>query len=77
MLFCRKLIPARPTDGPPAAYKPQRRERPEGLWSDVSMAIESEIPLTDQPRTTKWEYRVVAINKAGEGVPSNTVMEVL
>jgi len=24
-----------------------------------------------------WEYRIVAINKSGEGEPSNTVMAVL
>jgi len=63
--------------GKPAAYKIHRRERPEGPWGDVSMAIESEITLADQTRGTEWEYRVVAVNKAGEGVPSNTVMAVL
>ena len=63
--------------GKPAAYKIQRRERPAGPWSDASMAIESEITLTDQTRGTEWEYRVVAVNKAGEGLPSNTVMAVL
>lgn len=60
-----------------AAYKIQRHPRPEGPWGDVSMAIESEITLSDQTRGTEWEYRVVAVNKAGEGVSSNTVMAVL
>jgi len=41
------------------------------------MAIESEITLTNQERGKEWEYRVIAINKAGEGDPSNTVMAVL
>ena len=63
--------------GKTAAYKIQRRERPAGPWTDVSMAIESEITLSDQTRGTEWEYRVIAVNKAGEGVPSNTVMAVL
>ncbi len=30
-----------------------------------------------QPRSEKIEYRVVAINKSGEGAASNTVMVVL
>ena len=63
--------------GADAAYKTQRRERPEGAWSDVGMAIESEITLTNQERGKEWEYRVLAVNKAGEGQPSNTVMAVL
>jgi hypothetical protein len=63
--------------GKPAAYKIQRRERPAGPWTESSMAIESEITLSDQERGKEWEYRVVAVNKAGEGEPSNTVMAVL
>ena len=63
--------------GKPAAYKIQRRERPAGAWAEVSMAIESEITLSDQTRGKEWEFRVVAVNKAGEGLSSNTVMAVL
>ena len=63
--------------GKVAAYKIQRRERPAGPWTDATLAIESEITLSDQTRGTEWEYRVVAVNKAGEGLPSNTVMAVL
>lgn len=67
-----------PVDGGAvAAYKIQRRERPSGAWSDVGMAIESEITLSNQERAKEWEYRVLAVNKAGEGEPSNTVMAVL
>lgn len=67
-----------PVDGGAvAAYKIQRRERPSGAWSDVGMAMESEITLTGQARGKEWEYRVSAVNKAGEGEPSNTVMAVL
>ncbi len=33
--------------------------------------------LADQPEKTQLEYRVIAINKAGDGSPSNTVMVVL
>ena len=67
-----------PVDGGAvAAYKIQRRLRPDGPWSDAGMAIESEITLTNQKRGKEWEYRVLAVNKAGEGQPSNTVMAVL
>jgi hypothetical protein len=30
--------------------------------------------LLIQPEKTELEYRVIAVNKAGEGQPSNTVM---
>jgi len=33
--------------------------------------------LVEQPEKTQLEYRVIAVNKAGEGLPSNTVMVVL
>jgi hypothetical protein len=32
---------------------------------------------TDQPKDAELEYRVIAINKAGVGSPSNTMMVVL
>jgi hypothetical protein len=60
-----------------SAYKIQRRQRPEGAWQDVATAIETESTLVDQPLKTELEYRVIAINKAGIGQPSNTVMVVL
>ena len=41
------------------------------------MAIETETKLNNQERGKEWEYRVIAVNKAGEGQPSNTVMAVL
>ncbi len=67
-----------PVDGGAvAAYKIQRRMRPDGPWTNVGMAVESEITLTNQERTKEWEYLVIAVNKAGEGAPSNTVMAVL
>ena len=66
-----------PTDGGKVgAYKVQRRERPEGAWQDVATAIETESTLVDQPKGIELEYRI-AINKSGEGSPSNTVMVVL
>ena len=62
--------------GKVGAYKVQRRERPEGAWQDVATAIETESTLVDQPKGIELEYRI-AINKSGEGSPSNTVMVVL
>ena len=68
----------KPADGGAvAAYKIERRERPSGNWSLISIAIESEATLNNQERGKDWEYRVIATNKAGEGVPSNTVAAVL
>lgn len=68
----------KPTDGGAvAAYKIERRERPAGDWMLVSMAIESEATLNNQERGKDLEYRVIATNKAGDGVPSNTVAAVL
>ena len=67
-----------PVDGgKTAAYRVERRERPAGTWETVASAIASEAMLLDQPRSKEWEYRVLAINKAGEGEPSNTVLAVL
>lgn len=68
----------KPADGGAvAAYKIERRERPAGDWTLVSMAIESEATLNNQERGKDLEYRVIATNKAGDGVPSNTVAVVL
>jgi hypothetical protein len=67
-----------PADGGKVnAYKAQRRERPEGAWQDVATAIETESTLVEQPKGAELEYRIIAINKSGDGSPSNTVMVVL
>ena len=63
--------------GRPAAYKIQRRQRPAIDWQDVAVAMDSATTLADQPRGQDLEYRVVAVNKAGDGEPSNTVLVVL
>lgn len=68
----------KPADGGSvAAYRIERRERPTGDWMMISMAIESEATLNNQERGKDWEYRVIATNKTGESVPSNTVAAVL
>jgi len=40
------------------------------------MAIETESTLVEQSKDTELEYRVIAINKSGEGWPSNTAIVV-
>ncbi len=67
-----------PADGGKvAAYAIERRQRPEGDWQQIAMAMDTEITLHDQQRGIEWEYRVLAANKTGSGAPSNTVMAVL
>ena len=70
----------KPADGGAAAsYRIECRDLTEGAgaWTLAGMAINIEITLNDQPRGKDLEYRVIAVNKAGEGEPSNTVMAVL
>ncbi len=67
-----------PVDGGQvASYRIERRERPEGPWTIAGMALETETTLHDQTRGVEWEFRVIAVNKAGDGEASNTVMAVL
>ncbi len=67
-----------PVDGGvPAAYKVMRRERPAGPWVEVATAVITEATLVEQPTGKEMEYRIIAVNKAGEGEPSNTAMVVL
>jgi len=68
----------RPTDGGKvASYTIQRRERAAGAWAVAGLAIDTQTTLVNQARGIEWEYRVVAVNKAGGEMPSNTVMAVL
>jgi hypothetical protein len=67
-----------PVDGgKPAAYKVERRLREGSGWQDAATAILTETTLVDQPEKQELEYRIIAVNKSGEGQPSNTVMVVL
>ncbi len=63
--------------GAPSAYKVMRRERPAGSWEEVATAVISEATLVEQPKGKELEYRIIAVNKAGDGEPSNTAMVVL
>ena len=59
------------------SYRIERRERSGGAWAIAGMAIETKVTLSDQERGKEWEYRVIAVNMAGDSLPSNTVMAVL
>ena len=68
----------KPSDGGAvSAYKVMRRERPEGAWQEVATAVISEATLVEQPKGKELEYHIIAVNKAGDGEASNTVMCVL
>lgn len=65
-----------PVDGgKPKAYKVQCRSGES--WDNIATAIETESTLVDHVEKMELEYRVIAVNKAGDGEPSNTVMVVL
>ena len=63
--------------GAPSAYKVMRRERPAGAWEGVATAVIAEATLVEQPKGKELEYLIIAINKAGDGEPSDTEMVVL
>ena len=63
--------------GRPKAYKIQQWLHSGGSWKDIATAILTEATLADQPKKTELEYHVIAVNKAGDGQPSNTVEVVL
>lgn len=68
----------KPQDGgEPASYKIERRLNGEETWSIAGLALDTGTTLTQQPRGDTFEYRVVAVNKAGMSPASNTVAVVL
>ena len=67
-----------PSDGGDVrTYRIERRERDAGDWTLVEVSVPSEITLSEQPRGKALEYRIIAVNRSGEGMPSNTVVVVL
>jgi hypothetical protein len=65
------------TGGKPRAYEVHRHLRPGGGWQDVATAVISEASLVGQPTGKGFEYRIIGVNRAGEGEPSNAAVAVL
>jgi len=63
--------------GAVSAYKIQRSAGDVEHWEDVGIAVEPKAILSGQERGVKFVYQVIAVNKAGEGTPSNIVTVVL
>lgn len=68
-----------PADGGKAgAYQVLRRDNQQSSeWINAGVSIATKVKLLDQPRHIDLEYRVAALNKTGQGQPSNTVAVVL
>ncbi len=59
--------------GKVAVYHIERRIMPDGPWTLVVTSFETEVILSDQPRGQTLEFRVIASNKQGHSVESNSV----
>ena len=72
----------RPASAAPRVYLIERRSQPTeggdfGPWQQITTTIERDTVVGDQPRGVQLEYRVKALNLAGESLPSNTSAVVL
>jgi hypothetical protein len=66
-----------PVDGGQVgAYKIQRKGQG-GAWKDIGTSVDTTQLVTNQPRGVEFDYRVIALNKAGTDQPSATVTVVL
>lgn len=63
--------------GKVSAYKVQRFEEDKAIWTTVAIETHTEALLLYQQVGKLLIYRVMAINSAGEGTPSNPVEVVL
>ena len=62
--------------GEPAFYK-IHRESGDDRWDEVGTSTDTEKLVSNQQRGVSLNFRVTAVNKAGEGPPSATVTVVL
>ena len=73
--------PAGGSGGAVRNYIIERRDQQQGgtfgAWGLVQTTYNCEITLTEQPDNVRVEYRVKAVNTAGESMPSNSVSVVL
>jgi hypothetical protein len=66
------------TGGKAAFYRAEMRTvNPAGEWALKGTATSTKVELTDLPGGTQLEFRIIAENAAGTGLPSNTVAVVL
>ena len=63
--------------GDVAAYKVQVARPEEGAWKDIGMSVDTELLVSDQERGVDLQFHVIAVNRAGQGGPSNIVRVVL
>ena len=66
-----------PTEGGKAGFYKIQRKVEGNPWEDVDTATATEQLMSGQPRGVEIDFRVIAVNKAGEGSPSATVTLVL
>jgi hypothetical protein len=66
-----------PDGGKVSAYRIQRRRHTEEVWDEAGMSVETHALISGQERGVALVYHVIAVNKAGEGEPSNIVTTVL
>jgi hypothetical protein len=67
-----------PTEGGAVtAYRIRRSRADVEQWQDVGMSVDTSALVSGQERGVQLVFRVIAVNKAGEGMPSNIVTAVL
>src|SRR5438132_581626 len=62
--------------GLPAAYRIDRSQA-KGPWEEAGTSATTEKIMANQPRGVDLSYRVIAVNKSGQGQPSGVVTAVL
>jgi hypothetical protein len=63
--------------GKVSTYNVRRRLKTESAWTLIVSSFERKVTIQNQPRGVELEYSVVATNKAGDSLMSNTVPVVL
>ena len=63
--------------GAPSSYRVDRQRLGERTWIIAGVAFDKNLRLEDQERGVELLYRIVPINRVGEGRPGNVVVAVL
>jgi len=66
-----------PADGGKPAFYKIHRESDGDLWDEIGTSTNTEQLVSNQPRGVSLNFRVTAVNNAGEGPPSATITVVL